>query len=208
MAKLWTTGPVLMYAGVGGSASSRSILFLGTGEEAPEINLHREYEPVRNDLSGTVLPMDETYEGQEAMVSVVMNRFNWLTLLRCQTASEANFGSLTPGSDVAGAIGSLMAQEGQTFPLYCVFPYATRASMATMPLGYRFWSAKMIGPDNIKGGTRNKKIHCQFKCMRSYTASTNPLSGPAVGGTPGLGAGFSSVGILYDFNVTGVPAID
>lgn len=207
MAKMWTTGPALLYAGIAGGKNSKQIRFVGTGETAPDIELKRAYSPAKNDLAGTIIPMDEVYEGQEALITVTVNRYNLSTILAMQAASEANFGG-TPGYDTAGAIGSLMAQEGNTFPFYVVFPYATRPTMAGMMAGYRFWSGKLVGPDTVKPGTKEKQILLMVKCMRAYTASPSPLSGPALGGTPGLGAGFNSVGKLYDFDVAGVPAID
>lgn len=206
MAKLYTTGPVHIFVGCGGSVNAKQVLYLGTGQEAPDIEIQREFEPVKNDIGGTMLPMDRVYEGQEAMISVALNRIKLTTLHAMQSI---RLGGLTPGIETVDTIGTAICQEGWTYPTFLVFPYqAAKASMADLPAGYRFWSTFLQGPDRIKPGTRVKQVHVLIRCMRHFGNVANPLSGSAVGGQPGLSTTLSLIPKLYDFDVSGMPAVD
>lgn len=204
--KLYTTGPALCFAGVGGTPGARSPLVLGTCQQAPQIELIRAYTPVMNDLAGQVLPMDEIWQGERAIISLPLNRFQLATVLRMQ--SLPNFNGL-PGQNTSIDIGTAMAQEGNTWPFYMVFPYATgvtaRASMNNdlMP-GYRFWSCKLVDADKIKPGTTEMSEILTIQADRAYTGSNDPLQGTMVGGSPGPLSALNLAPRLYDFNIAAV----
>lgn len=206
MAKLWTSGPVLVFTG---TSLSKQPEYLGTGEEAPDVEISRSFEEVKNDLAGTVLPMDRVYEGQEGMTSVVLNRYNERVLLHCQSIRPGLADNASPGIDEVDNIGTMIGQEGWTYPLWLLFPYATlKPSMADMKPGYRFWSSFLIGPDQIKAGTRAKRVHLMFKHQRAFTAASSPVGTvSAVGGAPNIASLINLKGKLYDFDMSNVANI-
>ncbi len=211
MAKVYVTGPVHMWAGVGGQdLNSKTPLYLGTGQQAPDIDIKCEWDQVMNDLSGTKLGFDDLYEGTEAMISFVLNRFKYATLLRMM--SRPNYAQGTPGMEVSGDVGTLMGHENMTFPFWCKFPYNAKPFQNDMPAGLRFWSCKLLSPDKIQGGTKDKKIHCIVHAKRAFTNKSSPLGGPSIvyngGGAASVNNLDGGTFKLYDYDMNGLPAFD
>lgn len=184
MASLYSSGPVHIFCGIVGSG----VQYLGTGERAPKIRLNPEWDAVMNDLSGTKLPMDYIFEGEEAFVGVTLTRWNQpvLDILRTRTNRAA-----PPGFTLPTDLGSLMVTEGLTVSLYLYFTFATKLAMvaAGMPAGYRFTSAFLMGPDDLERGTGPNKDQTMFHCVRAFDIVTGRMN-------------------LYDFNVGAMPAIN
>jgi hypothetical protein len=159
MAKIFTTGPALMYINYG------SWLYLGTAESPPDIDLIGGFDPVYNDLGGTVLPFDRIYEGEEAVISFVLNRYVQASL----DIIQAVIGSKTIGTDTFGDTGSIIGQEDRTFQYGMLFPYAAKALYTDMPRGYKFFSCFRIGPQGVRPGTRAKAHNLILRAQRYTT---------------------------------------
>lgn len=194
MAQVYVTGPALIYAGLA-NALGTSPVFVGTGESAPDIDIKAEFDPVMNDLGGTRVPFDRCFEGEEGMVSVVLNRFNWSAIR--QMMSRPRFFTGTPGSNPSGDVGTLMGQEGMTFNLWLVWPFSTKAAMGggaaanAMPSAVRFVSAFLLSPDKIQSGTKDQKLHLIWQCQRGFSVTA--------GGNGASITGSAGSFILYDY---------
>lgn len=192
MAQLYSTGPVAVYVSTGVTMPGADPytagvpLFLGTAEAAPEIHVRPLFAPVNNDIGGA-LPFDYIFHGEEADIVVDLTRWNEGVYAAC--AARPNSQDGTRGRFTSTDIGSLMATEGLTYGLWLNFPYVSKAAYSvTMPAGYRFLSAFMIGPDTILPGTRANKRTCIFKAIRAFAPSDGTLR-------------------LYDHDMTGLPAV-
>jgi hypothetical protein len=196
MAQLWCTGPAHIYVGV---TTSRAPLYLGTAETKPDIDIRGEFEGVMNDLSGSKIPMDELWEGEEGMISFVLTRWNMNVALLMM--AQPNFTG-TPGLNSQDDMGTLMLTEGLSYPVWIRFPYATsKVAMAGMVAGYRFWSCILLAPKKIEPGTRAMKKHFALKAKRAFTSDAAPNNLPLKGGS-------SAVWRLYDHDMSGLPTIN
>lgn len=184
MSKIFTTGPALMFLSYG------EPMYLGTAESPPDIDLIGGFEPVFNDLGGTVLPMDRIYEGEEAIISFVLNKYNQPAL----DIIQAVVGGKTMGRDTFGDIGTIIGQEDRTFGFGMVFPYAAKPIYSDMPAGYNFFSCFRIGPQGVRPGTRAKSHNLILRAQRYTTARAS------LGNTISTSLD-SVVSTLYNFNV-------
>lgn len=177
---------------------NRVIQYLGTAEKQPRIVVDSRFDPVFNDLGGTMTPLDYEFQGEEAVVSIVFTRWNEAVLRRIRSLPTPG---AIPGRNVNGDLGRFMGLEGGTYPLYVQFPYATKPVMAGMPLGYRFWAAYLQGPFEVMPGTTTLRKQLIFKCIRHFgddPLTENPLTVNA--------APLNSH--LYDHNLLGLPALN
>lgn len=194
MAQLWCTGPahafVNMAAYSQGGPYPLGTFYLGTCENAPEIQLGPEYEPVRNDLSGKKKPFDMQYQGEDALISLDLNRYNENVY---QLIANRPFRGV-PGADGPFDIGTLIGTEGAAIALWLTFPYALKPAMANSangPLvpGYRFPYTAPISPERLTVGTQAKKVHLLMYAWQAWIPAVQSF-------------------LLYDFNMDGLPPIN
>lgn len=193
MAQLYCTGPALFFASLGNGGTP---VFFGTCEKAPVIELHPSYTHVYNDIGGQQTPFDSVYDGEYATVTGDFNRINEnIYALMSEKARSANL----RGSDIPGGIGRLMLTEGASFFLYVQFPYAFKLAFQNnisgpMPLGYRFPCAFLDTDSMPDLGTKARKWHFNWMCLRAFNLNyTNQV---------GQGA-FT----CYDFDLTALNGV-
>lgn len=195
MAQLYTVGPSAIYLAVpaGNSSSAGSIFFLGHCEEAPRVQLRPASEAVYNALSGTKVPHDKSQQLEEAFISLDLTRYNQRVVDMARQRSKL---STAPGG-VPGVwgpldVGTLMITENAAFVLWMTFPYAIHPAMAAggQRPGYRFAAVDPAGPDDLGPlGTRARRENLMFHAIPRFTVA-------------------NGVHTLYDFNTSGLPAID
>ncbi len=163
----YSTGPACFYVGVG---PNNAPLFLGTCEGEPTVTFDPDFEPVMNDIGGQRKPIDYQYMGEEADWSCVFTKYNEGVLKLIQTRVYRL--TAARGSQPFGSMGSFMALEGQGFPLWVTFPYATKAAMAAngLPRGMHFPIA-YDASDHMPVSTRYRKIQVQFHCQRQLVVT-------------------------------------
>jgi hypothetical protein len=200
-------------------------VFLGTAERPPTIEIFAEWDDIETDAGGDYTPSERLTEGQEAFIEADFTRFNEIVyeVLAARSQTDA-FAGTAPGWDQVGRAISL---ERLIFPLWIVFPYSQKAvyGLAGQPPGYRFYQGFLASPDRLKGlGTVPRQTGLQFGAQRlvQLVESTTSLKQPLPAFTdiplpspPLLPVGYSqlsdlddSVGALYDFDITGLPAPD
>ncbi len=170
MAISYVCGPVSIWVGIG---SGGTPVFLGHAERTPSIQIRPQFSPVFSDLAGQRVPLDYLYDGEEAMVSVDLTRYNEAVYAGIASRPVPN---LTRGLDSPGEIGTLIGLEGMAFQLWLNFPYSTKAVFTAnaMPAGYHFWQTFLEGPDGLDGlGTTNRRLRLNFHCMRYLGPETN-----------------------------------
>lgn len=157
MAQPHCTGAVEIYA----AGPSGGPLHIGTGERAPRRRMVRHFSPVMNDLGGSAVPFDVTYQGKEAFVFVRLTRFNYANLLTIYDAFAESKG----GEDDQSEIGTLMITESKIGQLWLSYPYAGR--MPGMPGGYHFLAA-VLDTDEEQPGTEAEYVDLAWHCIRKY----------------------------------------
>lgn len=196
MAQLYCTGPAHVFIATSiysqGGPQSTGILYLGTCEDAPDIQLGPEYEPVRNDISGKKKPFDMQYQGEDALISLDLNRYNEAVYAIIANRPLRAGGR---GVDTGIDIGALIATEGGQINVYVQFPFnpakaaMMNAANGPMPPGYRFPFCVPIGPEKLSMGTKPKKVHLLMYAWQAWFPQTQSF-------------------LLYDFNMSGLPPIN
>lgn len=157
----YVTGPTPLFVSTSGGSTP---LLLGTCEGGVQIGPSIvAYDAVGNDIGGSMLSVDETYQGEEWSVEGVLTVFDWakLEMLAARPSTSS-----TPGTSVFGELGTLMIAENMYPQLWCLFPYATKAyQSSTIVAGYHFYAAKFLGPKFL-GSTKAMRTPVAFECKR------------------------------------------
>lgn len=145
-------------------------LFLGTCEDTPSIDWQPAYLPVPVDECGQTYPYDQIYDGQEADIVCTLNFWNeGVAEFISAYASGGLVNRPAPrGIDTDGHIGTLMATEGATLPVWLVFPYAGKAQYGgnRMPFCYRFFACRITHNGLRDLSTRPKKVLLAWRAQR------------------------------------------
>lgn len=173
MQKMYSTGPALMYV----RTIAEGTRFVGTAESAPNLFITRAYEPIYNDLAGSMLPMDRMVEGHEALVSAVLTRWDEdvLDFMATLTTFDPDV-----GSTALGTVGTIMGQEDQTFEFWIKFPFFAKTAYSSAPgamkPGYHFFASMMVGREEIGVGTKANRRHIMIQCQRQLVSGASPTN--------------------------------
>jgi hypothetical protein len=177
LAQVYTTGAVPIWCGVGGPSALP--LLLGWAEKFPRIQIRPAFSPVFCDLGGQRVPLDYMFEGEEAIITADVIRFNEGTYRiiadRAATGLGGNLGAR--GYSDPGEIGTLMVQEKIAYPLWLPFLYAAKALMPGMPSGYHFFRCFLEGPDELEQGTVPRKLRMLWHAVRDLDMTVSEAEG-------------------------------
>lgn len=196
MAQQFVTGPVdifVNYGSLGGVVTPP--LYLGYSERGPRMQVRPQYSSTYVDVGGQKIPFDSCYDGQDAIVSADMSRWNEDVYAAIAIKSGASGNNSPAGIDDPGDIGTLMMHEGAAITVWLRFTHAAKLAYSTMPAGYRFPIAMLQNDDHNELGTKPRKISLVFHCLREFDVTI----------TNAYGAGRFT---LFDHDMTGLPAID
>ena len=198
MAIPYVTGPGLIYVAFGAGSTFTNPsqpYFLGTCERTPEIDLNPEWEVVMNSVGGTRIPIDDTYQGEWAIISTLFTRWNEPTYARLANYIATSSGTgQTRGRTNAntGDLGTLLMTQARAIQLWVKFPYANLEPFASngMPAGYRFFATKLVAPTKLSPiGTEASKRALVWHARRLFYPSLGDF-------------------ISYDHNMEGLPPPD
>lgn len=159
----FSTGASLIYLQFGITAP----VFFGTAEGYPRHERRAQYMPVKNDLSGRMLPLDMSYQGQDATLSLDMTVWDEGLAMRLHRLPDfvgVTGSPAVPGVWSFGDMGALMALEGMTCGIYIVYPFATfRAAYSSrLVAGYHYFQAIPFGPMSQEEGAQPMIRNFQF----------------------------------------------
>lgn len=176
----YVTGPIPIFVAFRVNGQLGAPELLGTGETATEPDIRAQWDGVMNDITGTKLPYDVAYEGEEAFFSVQLTR--WDDLVRKKLAARPfRQGSVAgvnavrqagPGNTY-GDRGSLMITEGLAVACWLPFLYAKKPvySAANLIRGYRFPYCWTEGPETWRGGTRAARVALTFHAIAGFESN-------------------------------------
>ena len=160
--QLYVTGPVSYQVGVG---SSNALLQLGFVESDPRISLRASNTDVFTDASGPGVPWDVLQNAEEAMIAADFVLYSETVMGQIKSRIRGG----TPGAGAAGALGSLMRAEGNTFRLLMLFPYASKSSVyADMPACMNFPNAYLADAIDMTVGTKRRVTRVLFRCIPTW----------------------------------------
>lgn len=125
----WVTGAIHHYVRVRGG----NIMYLGTAEVTPQLQVRQYSQIVHNDEAGKTLPGQKTYDGQAASIAVTFSRWSrkaWEDILLCGLQAGVDFDF---GAETRWSRGGLMFGT-RDYELWQVFEHATRVPLATRQL--------------------------------------------------------------------------
>lgn len=134
MSQGYVSGPCFVFVGTG---TSGALTFLGLSERGVELQLAASYLDVICDASGPTVPLDSQFMGEQAYMSMTLNKYNEGVLQKC--AGRRVGPSVTAGAIEADGLGSLMIAQGYAYQIFLYAPYNTLAfQTATIVPGYVF----------------------------------------------------------------------
>lgn len=152
-----TTGPVHNYIRVGGfngatgsstvsNTPTGEIWYLGTCETQPIAKMTPRSQAIFNDIGGRSIPVQETHDGEDADLGLMLSRFSQQAYINLQTFSNTGAGLIqtSPGAESYLSRGSLLYGT-RTFELWQWFSFSgTIAATPGLPLGY-YWPQVKLG---------------------------------------------------------------
>lgn len=170
------TGAIHHYVRVRGG----NILYLGTAEVTPQLQLRRYYQRVANDEAGKTLPGQMTRDGQAATVAVSLSRFSkvaWDDILLSGLVAGLDFDM---GQESRWSRGALVFGQ-DTIELWQVYenslnPNGPNRAIYSIELG-RYWPQIVVSEDNQpQAGTQVERklliFDCQPQRVQQASAST------------------------------------
>ncbi len=172
-------GPSLIYMGLG---SGGSFLHVGFTEQNVRISNVPKHEGVQVDLSGG-MDFDTQYMGEEVYASIRFSFYKEQVLLLAKQRLNSSLAP-NPGAGGAGAIGSLMAAEGNCFSVAIVSQYYQKPVFQTagMIAGYYFPLGYLADSDDRELGMKYKveqvvvRSQPQFGLNGSYILYSNNVA--------------------------------
>ncbi len=210
-----TTGPIHNFVRTGGfgitgvdtsaTPASKPIWYLGTCETQPILRITRYGRPIFNDIGGRSVPMQETHDGSDADIGLMLSRFSQSAYSALQTYA-ANGTAPTPGTDREPQPGveDLLSRGSlvygpRTFELWQFFSfYGSVAATTGCPIGY-YWPQVKLGQHSLeKSGSEGEVVLLTCKGTPRWVT---PLSSGSTG-TSGSGGRF----VLYSQAPADFPA--
>jgi hypothetical protein len=133
----------------------------------------RAYKPLMNDVMAHMLPFDKSFQGEQAIISMSMSRWDYALYLRM---AQPTLGGV-PGTLNFGSLGSLMIYEGFAMSIGLQFPYQAISAFSAMPRGYVFGACTMESDDLVEeGGTEGQILNLTFSATGVYNPATGGSS--------------------------------
>lgn len=169
------TGPVHHYI----QAIGGDIWYLGTAEVTPQMQIRRYRQNAMNDVAGKTLPLQKTWDGEAAVVSVLLTNFSKYAEEELQGSGRAGGIHGAVGQETRWARGSLIYGKA-TFKLWQVYdnffnPFGTSTGLE---IGWYWPQVEMLQRDTVKAGSQSEGLLCVFDCTpyRIPQASPNAVN--------------------------------
>lgn len=185
MAQQFSSGSTHLWLRFNGTGSPQ---YFGTCESFPQDSRSPQYEFLMNDLSGSKVPLDLSYQGESSQVSVVMTRWDE-NLANGLTVAP---GQVTPSGQYDWEdLGTLMMLEEQFTELWIVYLYGSALANKTvytangMIPGRHYLQTVLWSPQMDEVGTKPMKRHFMFYAWPQIDVANQAF-------------------VLYDTDMTGI----
>jgi hypothetical protein len=162
---LHSTGPIFIWAAIptGTPLPTGTPQQLGTCEQWPVDSRQYSWEPVPNDLAGSMIPLDSQYMGQIESLSLEINRFN-NDVIEVMAAAPSPGGDIpVPGYDGQLSRGLFLNQNVQGFQVWFQFSYfGTPAAPPDLPPGIYYPNCQFVSVGDPQQGTKYWKQHLEI----------------------------------------------
>lgn len=198
----FSTGASYVYLSFGAQPHSAGPYFFGTCEGYPKHERRPDYMQLMNDVSGRKKPMDMSFQGMDATISLTMTVWDEGIAQMLQQFADLSglTGLATPGAYRFSDVGTLMGFEQYTVQIWIAYSYGTAIAGSAgtpkaaytaggLPAGYHYWQGIPFAPDATEEGAQPLLRNINFYVWPWCNWHTQQF-------------------ILYDFNmapIAGVP---
>lgn len=195
----YSTGASYVFVGFAGSVSPQKIRCLGTCEGYPKHERRVDYMQLMNDVSGRRKPMDMSFQGMDATISLDLTLWDEGCMQMLQQFAQLSGGSglATPGAYQFSDVGSLMGFEQYSVSIWIQYLFRSaaggpKAVYSALPAGYHYLQCVPFAPDTTEEGAqpmiRSVNFYawpvCNFS-NQQFTLYDNTMS--AIQGVPVVG---------------------
>lgn len=162
--------------------------YLGTCETCPVVEIDQPKLPVMNDLAGRTFPFQKVEDGEQHLVTLVLNKFDYTVWRRAYDTYHHLTLITNHGIDDRYKRGSLHMGIGD-FQLLLVNDFSGVApfhplAQADQPIGRLYFSAELVKAKEDPSANRAQTIAAAFRCdgiwdssSRSFFTYTETSSG-------------------------------
>lgn len=173
MANQYSSGAIILFTGTGvGNAPQ----LLGTCEGPPRMEVETSNGTISTDLTGPEIPLDFSFGGQMATISMVLTRWDNIVASRLETRPGPLSTNL-PGFYNVSDVGTMIGLEGYAFPIWLRYLFASggtsKAAYAAIPGGYHFLQCVGAGSWSIEGGAKPMKRQFIFRAWPMLSTTLN-----------------------------------
>lgn len=146
-----------------------ALQYFGTASHCPRPRIMRAFKPLMNDVTAHQLPFDKSNQGQKAVLTMSMSRWDYSLYGRMAQVTQGG----DPGQLNFGSLGTLMLFEGFAMNIGIQFPYQAVSAFSNMPRGYVFYGCTMESDDLMEeGGTEGQILSLTFEATSVYNPAT------------------------------------
>lgn len=190
----FSTGASLVYLGFYNQGNFLGPYTFGTCEGYPRHERRPDFMQLMNDVSGRKKPMDMSYQGQDATISLDMTV--WDEGLAQMLQQFPNMGNssgqpgFNPGQSRFVDRGALMGFEGNACVVWIAYGarIAGKAAYSILPAGYRYPLCIPFAPDTTEEGAQGMIRNIQFYAWEQHNFQTG-------------------ISTLYDYNMSGIAGL-
>ena len=155
------TGPVHHYI----QTIDGDIWYLGTAEVTPQMQVRRYRSNVMNDVAGKTLPLQKTWDGEAATVSVLLTNFSKFAEAQLQASGQPGGIQLGNGRETRWARGALIYGKA-TFKLWQVYDnfFNPNGTSTGLEIGWYWPQVELLQRDTVKAGSQGEGLLCVFDC--------------------------------------------
>lgn len=160
----FSTGISLVYVSFGGPVTPQKIRFFGTCEGYPKHERRPDWMQVPNDVSGRRKPMDMSFQGEDATISLDMTVWDEgvAQMIDQFPDMSGSSGLATPGSWRFLDMGALMGFEQLAMSIWIVWTYGSTQiggpkiayTAGGLPAGYHYLQCIPMGPQGTEEGAQ------------------------------------------------------
>lgn len=153
----FSTGASLVYLGMAGGLAKLP-MFFGTCEGFPKHQRVPEWQQIRNDVSGRRIPLDMSFQGETALVSLDMTVWDEGMAMRLERLPDmvgTSSSTFAPGSWGFNDVGVLVGLEAMAIPIWVRYPFAlSRPACGGLVAGYHYYQAIPVSPITDENGAQ------------------------------------------------------
>ncbi len=167
------TGPVHHYI----QTIDGDIWYLGTAEVTPQMQVRQYTQNVMNDVAGKTLPLQKTFDGEAAVVSVLLTQFSKFAEEQLQARGQPGGIHRRAGEETRWSRGSTVYGKA-TFKLWQVYEnfFNPNGTSTGLEIGWYWPQVELLQRDTVKAGTQGEALLLVMDCTPYRIPQASPTA--------------------------------